>query len=821
MPSRACVIGSSHCLEKSVPTRSRDWPELLAPAGGPEALRAAIANGADAVYLGVEKLNARRGAQNFTLDTLPQTCRLAHVHGVSVYLAVNVLVLPDEMAEALSLVDEAWAAGVDAVIVQDLGLLRNVSAQLPHVRVHASTQMNAHNTPSISKLAALGVSRVTLAREVSIEEIVRFVAAESAEVETFVHGALCLCYSGQCLMSSLIGRRSANRGLCAQPCRLPYELLGASGEVLPTPGLHLLSPKDLAGLAELPALVATGVSALKIEGRMKSPEYVALVTGVYRAALDRAVAQGDAFEVRDGERAILAESFSRGFSEAYLAGERGNDMMSYQRPNNRGVLVGRVAAVEQGVATVALDTALEAADTIEFWTSAGRFAQAVGPITHSGGAHDAAPAGTRVELHVEQPVSSGDRVFRVRNAALSDAARRTFSSSDAPQPIELEFAVRMVVGAPVSVCVRDASGRCGTAEGPIVEPARTKSITAEEVAEHVGRLGGTPYVIGAWALELSTSAGIGFSALHRVRRDALDAYEAAVLSPWAGRRAAGASLPRLPKARRQRHPAARLVVRVADEETAVACVEAGADRAQVSSHALGAVHALPPNVEPVLPRIVRDREVGATMRWVTAAGPVVVGNLGLVGAAAAKGAQVAADWSLNALNGHSVVQLAQLGASLVWLSPELSGRQVAQIASQGSVDVGIGVYGRQELMVTEHCVLMAEGPCDQHCKACQRRAGSRTLRDRKGFEFPVRTDIAGRTHLYNSVLLDLSTEVHEIVSAGVSAIRLDLELEGKDEAVRQTRRFKELLERVAIGVAPQERVRDASTTSGHYFRGVL
>ena len=323
-------------------------PELLAPAGGPDALRAAVANGADAVYLGVENLNARRGAENFSLDGLAEACRFAHLRGVGVYLTANVVVLPAEMDEALEMVDSAWAVGVDAVIVQDLGLLRAVREGLPHVRIHASTQINAHNTDTLRALGSLGVSRVTLARETSIGEIEALVTvgrSAGVEVESFVHGALCVCYSGQCLLSSLIGGRSANRGLCAQPCRLPYELIDESGKTLETAGAHLLSPKDLAGITMLPQLVNAGVTALKIEGRMKSAEYVALVTGVYRAAVDRASHEADGFEVRDGEVAVLKEAFSRGFTEAYLLGERGNDMMSYARPNNRGVLVGRVAKV--------------------------------------------------------------------------------------------------------------------------------------------------------------------------------------------------------------------------------------------------------------------------------------------------------------------------------------------------------------------------------------------------------------------------------------------------------------------------------------------
>ena len=282
----------------------------------------------------------------------------------------------------------------------------------------------------------------------------------------------------------------------------------------------------------------------------------------------------------------------------------------------------------------------------------------------------------------------------------------------------------------------------------------------------------------------------------------------------------GANPPALP-GRRCKKASARLSVRVADELVAIACLEAGADEAQVPAVGLSANRPVPPGIVAVLPRIAHDRELGPLLRWATDDARVVVGNLGLVKAAADRGANVAADWPLNAINAHSVAQLAELGASFVWLSPELSGRQVARVAEDACIDVGLGVYGRQELMVTEHCILMAEGPCEQRCGSCERRAGKRVLRDRKGYEFPVVTDITGRSHVYNSVPLDLTVAVPEIIAAGVSAVRLDLELDELDTAVRQTRRFGGLLERAACGVVPAARDRDSATTSGHYFRGVL
>lgn len=795
-----------------------DKPELLAPAGGPDALRAAVSNGADAVYLGLDTLNARRGAENFTLETLPDACRFAHLRGVRVYLTANIALLPDELLPALELVAGAWAAGVDAVIVQDLGLLRLVREHLPDVRIHASTQMNAHSSATIRVLAEKGVERVTLARETSLKQIAALVRTgrmHGVEIESFVHGALCMCYSGQCLLSSLIGGRSANRGLCAQPCRLSYELVAEADRVLETPGAHLLSPKDLAGISALPARVEAGVASLKIEGRMKSAEYVALVTGVYRGALDRALADPEGFSVRDGERSVLDEAFSRGFTDAYLRGERGNDMMSYRRPNNRGVPIGRVASTRGTDASIALDAALDAEDTIEFWTGRGRFAQPAGTLRFEGAEHVSAPAGRTVTVTVSEPVAQGDRVFRVRNAALTAAAARTFSDPSAAAPIDLSFHVTVVEGRPLAVSVADGQGRQATATGPVVERARTKSVTAEEVIEHVGRLGNTPYRASGWSVDLSPSVGVGFSALHRVRRDALDAYEATVLSPWD--RAEAAEVRLSPSSPRPRYTAAPvLVAAVADLEVAAACLDAGADECQVPTWAVGE-RASTPGIVVSLPRICHDDE--SSLCEASGAGKVVAGTLGALADSAARGQVVEAHWSLNALNSQAAAELLDTGAALVWLSPELAAGQIAAVAKASTVPVGVAVAGRQELMVTEHCILMAEGPCGERCDSCARRRTPRVLRDRKGYRFPVVTDPTGRSHVYNSVPLDLAHALTELVDAGVSAVRLDLETESAAEAAAEVRRMRSALERACAGIAV-DKDRDRERTSGHYFRGV-
>jgi len=806
---------TGHAEREPLHRSSAPKVELLAPAGGPDALVAAVENGADAVYLGLADLNARRGAANFDLESLASATRFAHLRGVSVYLTANVVILSHEMDAAIEMIDAAWSAGVDAVIVQDLGLLRLVRALLPEVRIHASTQINAMNGASVRALASVGASRVTLARELPLEAI-RACAATGVEVETFVHGALCYCYSGQCLMSSLIGRRSANRGLCAQPCRMPYTLVGPRGEQVDAPGRYLLSTRDLAGIAHLPELVSAGVRALKIEGRMKAPEYVAIVTGVYRTALDRAIGDPERFEVMAAEWELLEEAFSRGFTDSYLVNTRGEELMSYTRPNNRGVLVGRVVGIGAGRARVVLERALDPRDTVEFWTRSGRFAQPAGSMAIGVREVTLGPAGATVELRCEQSVAPGDRVFRVANATLLAAARRTFAGAvdEERRATPVAFTVRVRKGTALALSA-EAAGVRVEVEGPEVEPARTKAITPEEIVEHVGRLGGSGYRAAGWQIDLDVDAGVGFSTLHALRREALEQLDAARLDAWQDRRTRKPRIPAMPKRSASRGVPA-LVAVAWDWATAQACKDAGAD--EVLLRVFGRPDGpLPEGVRPLLPRVAWDDDVEALEAWLDS-GPVTVGNLGLLAQAALRG-PVIADWPLNVVNEHAAAALGDMGATFLWASPELSERQLALLAGGSPVPVGCVVWGRIELMVSEQCVLQASGPCARRCESCARRDGWWRLRDQKGYEFPVTTDLVGRSHIMNAVTLDLTRALDEVLATGVEAVRADFSDEDPPRAAEVVRAIRSALQAAVEGAPlPEGIVKPA--TSGHFFRGV-
>lgn len=828
--------------------------ELLAPAGNMAALHAAVAGGADAVYLGLETFNARRGADNFTLETLREACDFAHLRGVSVYVTMNTIILPDEVGEALECVRQAYRAGADGFIVQDIGLAAEISRTLPEASLHLSTQMNTHNLAGVRAAARLGAERITLAREVSLDEIALLCAAaaeEGMEVEVFAHGALCVCYSGQCFMSSMIGGRSANRGMCAQACRLPYELQNkALQKSLPSPGDHLLSPQDLCTVDRVDDLVAAGVASLKIEGRMKSPEYVFAVTSVYRKALDAALAKENA-AITDADRDRLTDAFSRGFTTAYLDGKRGNDIMSYQRPNNRGLFLGRVDEVRDGAAYLKSAHALTEGDVLEFWTRKGNGTLTLGPVrTDKKG---------RYHLPLEgktRTVKAGDRVFRVRSAeaAFEDDAREPrvplvgTATLHIGEPLRMEFhpaAEADIEGAPrttLAVARRLQAafpdGVSGVAEGAPVEAARTRAVSFDDVAAHIDRLGNTPYQLVNLTIDMDDGVGIGFSALHGVRAAALDVLTEALTAEGHGR-----TLPRTTP--REPLPAARptgcrVAVTVTNPACARAAKRAGAHIIYVPAlnyrrgeaviagqkNAAAEQAGYPKGCIPIMP--VADHEAVGGAReavvdadvWKYAAEgkPLLAESLGAMERASEEGALLDVGSHVPITNQLSLAVASEFDAQRVWLSPELTLRQIEEVAKDAPVELGVLLIGAQELMVTEHCMLMSQGPCDEKCAECPRRKSPHVLKDRKGYEFPVVTDAMGRSHLYNAVELDIASSMPELLAAGISSYMVDATLMNAEEtahAVGRAIRALHVAQNDGNAIAKMP-----NTTSGHLYRGV-
>lgn len=415
-------------------------PELLAPAGGLDQMLAAIAAGADAIYAGLGGFNARVSAHGFTDDEFARGCAVAHAHGVRVYVTLNVFVFDDELSDAVALGAHALELGADALIVADAGLACALRTAIPGVEIHLSTQAGVHSEGAV-RLAAdeLGVERVTTARELTVDEIAAL-CATGVPIEVFCHGAICIGYSGACEFSALRRGRSAMRGDCTQPCRLAYDLVDEAGQsVVAVEGDRLLCPRDYLGIAHLPELVDAGVASLKIEGRMKNPDYVFNVVRVWRRALDM-LCDGawDPGAVEELERE-LGRSFNRGFTDAYLRGRSGAELMSFERAINQGVRVGRLVAVGHEEVTVELDAAVAAGDTLEIRFYPGvdarpdvpkRWPQVPCPV-------DAA-AGKRVVVHCKRKVDTGCEVYLIRSAGVLEqtatALERMHAEADAVVP---------------------------------------------------------------------------------------------------------------------------------------------------------------------------------------------------------------------------------------------------------------------------------------------------------------------------------------------------------------------------------------------------
>lgn len=527
--------------------------ELLAPAGSREALMAAAASGANAVYLSGNMFGARAYAANFDEKGLQEAIDYAHLRGIQVHVTVNTIIDDSEVPAMQKYLQFLYEAGADAVLVQDLGTARLVRETVPQLPMHASTQMTVHNLDGVQVLEELGFSRVVLSRELTLEAIQHICRHAKAEIEVFVHGALCVCYSGQCLMSSMIGGRSGNRGRCAQPCRLPYDLVDETGKNLleGTAGKYLLSPRDLNTWEMLPELLAAGVDSLKIEGRMKKPEYVAVAVGCYRHRIDSLAAGNAACDEADAR--ALAQIFNRDFTTAYLHGFQGRNMMSDKRPNNRGLSLGRVQVADRGAGLVAvkLSEALAIGDKAEIWVKAGGRAvaevqqlfilKATQSKKKAGKKQEhkdnfinqemlipaeKAAAGTVAVFAVSGKVFAGDRVFKVHDAALMSAARETYTSAAAGRKIPLQLQVQACLGKSFAITMTDAEGNQAWETADFKgEQAIKHPLTREKLAAQLNRLGNSIFCIQDLDIILDEGVMFPVSVINDTRRKCIEQLE--------------------------------------------------------------------------------------------------------------------------------------------------------------------------------------------------------------------------------------------------------------------------------------------------------
>ena len=807
--------------------------ELLAPAGTMENFMAALESGADAIYLGGKVFNARAHAANFGIDELREAVRLAHILDVSVYVTVNILIGDTELKDLEQYIKDLDSIGVDAIIVQDLAVAEIAKRVAPNIHLHGSTQMTAATLDAVRFYESLGFTRVVLARELSLKEIQHICKHCKAEIEVFVHGALCVCYSGQCLMSSFIGGRSGNRGACAQPCRLPYELLDSKGEsVLPKHEAYLLSPKDLNYSEHMNELVAAGVTSFKVEGRMKKVSYVRQVIGTYREILDEA-------SIHENQRKALASGFNRGFSTAYLEDTVGRQMMTVVAPNHQGKPIGE-SYTKKGEVYLSLTEPIEQGSLV-------KILQSNGSVTY----YTVDDEWTCVSdtLYKGRPAEG----LAVGQLYLASTPKNTKSRGLQEFTRKYDMSVYLSVGSNgetnyTELTVILDSGLSVTVTNEYVPAIANKVPTSlEKVTEQLGRLGNTLFRLSYVDIPDGPYMWPA-SVLNALRRDAVTALETALIThhveSWQALQVTGDVDYDFKAQHELSYDTCPMIsARVDEIEGVKAAIAGGAqkivfggDRLSRTPYALSIydeVARLCAQSDVICtfatPRVVKDDEVEAykhTLEAIVQAHPDSISihvpqallwlrELGYTGA-------IEADTGLNIFNTPTLHFWEQLHISCVNPSQELTLKQITEIAKHSHVPIETMVHGYTEMMISEYCAIASfvgtgsKVNCPMPCVT-----ESYSLKDRKGEIFPLRTDSYCRMHIMNSHEMDMRAYVPMLLQKGISILRID----GRHMKPNYVQDIVSQYVAIANGTmdAPPKKVdsQGESITRGHYFRGIL
>ncbi len=791
-------------------------PELLAPAGDGDCLRAAIENGADAVYFGLQKHNARIRASNFDDQDLPEVMARLHRRGVRGYVTLNTLAFPSELESLEATVRELNEAGVDAVIVQDLGLTRLIRAIAPDLEIHASTQMSVTSEEGVRLARELGCSRVILARELSLAEIGKVQQHAQLPVEVFVHGALCVAYSGQCLTSEALGGRSANRGECAQACRMPYEIICDGKHVDLDDVQYLLSPKDLAAYDLVPRLIELGVASLKIEGRLKAPEYVANITRHYREAID--LAWGGR-PVEFPARAVqeMELSFSRGFSHGFLDGNDHKVLVRGDYAKKRGLYLGRITGVTGAGVRLEFDADVpvkpgdglvfdgnEAAGTPE---QGGRVFEVIVEAPPRG--KRAKPPGKEsAELRFGRQaidlsrVRRGQTVWKTDDPELTRRLRKSFEGAPT-RKVDVDFEVSARLGEPIRIIAQTACGNRAevTGEAPL-EAAATNPADEALFRNQLGRLGGTVYQFRNLEATIEGRPMVPMSLLNALRRELVARLDECPTNLPGRRLTAGAVLPGLLepiRSERARRAPGEVALSVLCRRTdqVEAAVSAGirtilADYQDIKEYGKAVAAARQAEgVEIYLatPRIEKPAEANL-FHYLAKQGAdgLLVRNAGGMTYCAERDIPFLADFSLNASNPLTVGLLKERGAIRVSASYDLNVDQLVDLLDEVPSDwIEVVIHQQIPMFHMEHCVFCAflspgtdhtncGRPCDIH---------DVKLRDRVGMEHPLKADVGCRNTLFNAVPQTAAESLTRLLKHGARHLRIEF-LDDAPESVTRT-----------------------------------
>ncbi|URN96148.1 MAG: U32 family peptidase [Candidatus Pristimantibacillus lignocellulolyticus] len=810
-------------------TLTRSDIELLAPAGDWDCMRAAVANGADAVFFGVEKFNARARANNFRSEELPEIMSFLHTYGVKGFLTFNILVFEDELRDAQTLIEMCIDAGVDAVIVQDLGLVKLIRELSPDFPIHGSTQMTITSPEAVEFTKPFDMERVVLGRENNLKQIKTIGDQAKLPMEVFVHGALCVSYSGQCLTSEMWGGRSANRGECAQACRLPYDLI-VDGEQKPMGAVaYLLSPKDLAAIEIVPELIEAGVTSFKIEGRLKTPEYVANVVRKYRKAIDKYF-DGDSSKPSKEEVRELQQSFSRGFTHGFLEGTNNKELVDGTFPKSRGVYLGKVERVMRDAVTLRLEAPLKRGDGVVF--DAGDPTQKeeggrVYDVRRQGVKLESeAPEGILIELvpgrnDVDlRKVHVGDRVWKTNDPALDRALRASFETDKPYRVFPLHIKVTGAIGEPLRTWWTDVEK--GTtveiASELLLEEAMKRPMDAALLEEQLGRLGGTVYQLDQLEVLLQGNLIIPMRELNRLRREAVEQLAGERPKPPVYIKHEVNAMDDAFDNKNQPTPIvngrdAKLIALCRTLEQVEAAVATDIDFIYADFEfikqfpaAIEIARKAGKQIALATPRIHMPNENGYHANILKLKpDAVLVRNTGaLYYYLRAKMAnpdapfpKLIGDFSLNIANHKAVNLFLESGLDAVTPSYDLNIQQMVDLLERSNTSkMEVVIHQHLPMFHTEHCVyctFLSEGTNYTNCgRPCETSRAS--LQDRIGMSHPVRVDEGCRNTVYNAVEQSGAEYLKNFIELGVEQYRVEFLEEGADKVQEVIQLYRDALD---------------------------
>ena len=801
--------------------------ELLAPVGSFDSLKAAVQNGANAVYLGGKDFSARASANNFDREELKEAVKYAHIRDVRVFVTTNTLIKQNELEDFVEYAKFLYDIDVDAIIMQDIGAAMLIHELLPDFELHASTQMVAHSLEDVQYLESIGFKRVVLARELTVEEIKYICDNTNVDIEIFVHGALCVCYSGGCLMSSMIGNRSGNRGRCAQPCRQKYTMIDIStGEEIHNNGDYLLSTKDLNTIEEIDKIIDTGVLSLKIEGRMKKPEYVATVIKSYRDAIDE-YETTKKVNISDETMEDLYTIFNRKFTKGLILGEVGDEVMNSNVPNNQGLYVGKVVDYNKKAKRlkIKLEGTLKKGDGINLGGGT------IGRIIKGKDITQIGYKGETIELDFIGEAKKNQLVFKTSDTDLIDRAQKTYTQDKefAKSLIDAEISIKL--DSYPELRLIDKNENIVTVQGDkLVEKALKVALSEEKIETQIKKLGNTPYEIDQLKINLDEGVSMPISLINQMRREAIDLLDNARISVK-GRMYKDNDIKYSPKIySRNADNKSKIRVKVNNIEALKSILNLDIDMiyyedVSTIEQAMTMANANNKKLIYSAPRIVRNREYKRLEKSEEyCKDHVQISALGQVKYYKENSESVKfdVDYYLNPFNSETINHYKKEGAETVCISQELNLHEIKETTQYTDLEIETVAYGYIPMMLSEYCpmgVVARSCKKDKRCANC--KESKYVLRDFKGEEYRVSQDIFCRSTIYNSSANCLINNLDELSEAGINIFRLDFTHETPELIEKITESFIDVIENDFVADAKSLEVfEDMDTTLGHLYKGV-